>query len=169
MNKLLNIAFNLPLYETYDYVIRENLANVKVGMRVRASFGRKKYIGIINEIKNEENLENKKYKLKEIDEIIDTKPILTKEIIKLCKWSSNYYQYPLGQVYFSCIPSTLKQGKASDVKKIDYREFFYKVTDIPFRNYFKNKRAQKRIYDYIKEKEKLIQKTLNQQSHLKSY
>ena len=167
MNKLLNIAFNLPLYETFDYVIRENLANVKVGMRVRASFGRKKYIGIINEIKNEENLENKKYKLKEIDEIIDTKPILTKEIIKLCKWSSNYYQYPLGQVYFSCIPSRLKQGKASDVKKIVYREFFYKVTDIPFRNYFKNKRAQKRIYDYIKEKRKVNPENIKSTKPLK--
>ena len=120
MNKLLSIAFNLPLYGTYDYLIRNNLDNVKVGMRVRASFGRKKYIGIINEIKNEENLENKKYKLKEIDEIIDSKPILTKEIIKLCKWSSNYYQYPLGQVYFSCIPTRLKHGKDNYVKAVSY-------------------------------------------------
>ena len=83
MTKLLNIAFNLPLYNTYDYIIRNRQANIKVGMRVRASFGRKKLIGIISEIKNEENVENKKDKLKVIDEIIYNKTVLTKDIIKL--------------------------------------------------------------------------------------
>ena len=46
MMKLLNIAFNLPLYDTYDYLIEEGQNNIKIGMRVRASFGRKKLIGI---------------------------------------------------------------------------------------------------------------------------
>ena len=155
MVKLLNIAFNLPLYDTYDYLIDEGQANIKVGMRVRTSFGRKKLIGIVNDIKNEEDLQNRKYKVKIIDEIIDPEPILTRDIIKLCKWASNYYQYPLGQVYFNCIPSKLKNNKCGEIKEIDSKDFFYIISNVPIKDYLKNKKSQKRIYEYIGEKKQV--------------
>ena len=93
MKKLLKVAFNLPLYSTYDYLAPGENNGIKTGMRVETSFGRKKLIGIISEIKNIEITNNSKYKLKTIDRVLDLEPILTKEIIKLCKWSSDYYQY----------------------------------------------------------------------------
>ena len=47
MKNLLKIAFNLPLYSTYDYISQVNNSDIKIGMRVEAPFGRKKIIGII--------------------------------------------------------------------------------------------------------------------------
>ena len=42
MKKLLKIAFNLPLYGTYDYIAPEGTNNIKIGMRVETYFGRKR-------------------------------------------------------------------------------------------------------------------------------
>mgnify|MGYP001190794354 CR=1 FL=1 len=66
MKKLLKIAFNLPLYGTYDYLSPIANNNIKIGMRVETSFGRKKLVGIITEIKSVDVIENGKYKLKTI-------------------------------------------------------------------------------------------------------
>ena len=42
--------------------------------------------------------------------MIDAKPIIDSHIMHLCKWSSEYYQYPLGQVLFGVLPTKLKKG-----------------------------------------------------------
>ena len=55
MGILLKIAFNLPLYGTYDYIAPEGTNNIKIGMRVETYFGRKRLIGIVGEIKNIES------------------------------------------------------------------------------------------------------------------
>ena len=120
MKKLLKIAFNLPLYSTYDYLAPEYTANIRIGMRVEAPFGRKKLIGVISEINNIDIANYNKYKLKTIYSVLDTKAIITKDLMKICKWASNYYQHPLGQVYFSCIPSKLKKNNMADVKNNKY-------------------------------------------------
>ena len=101
MNKRLKVALNLPLYGTFDYFIQYDSPNINTGMRVQVSFGKKELIGIVSEIKKHSQETTDRYKLKPINEILDTEPVLTKEIIKLCKWASNYYQYPIGQVYFN--------------------------------------------------------------------
>ena len=155
MKKLLKIAFNLPLYCTYDYLLPKDISDINIGMRVEASFGKKKLIGIISEIKNAQTSQNKSYKLKTINQVLDTKAVITKEIIKLAKWSSNYYQYPIGQVLFSCIPSKLRSSKVANFNMPSSKDFFYKITDKDTDTYFKNKYAQKKIYELIREKKEV--------------
>ena len=150
MKNLLKIAFNLPLYSTYDYISQVTNSDIKIGMRVEAPFGRKKIIGIISEITNIDVSSKSKYKLKNIYSILDDEPIITKDLMKICKWASNYYQYPLGQVYFSCIPTKLRKNIIVNV--MDSRSFFYEITEKRVNDYFKNKSAQKRIYEAIKVK-----------------
>ena len=134
MKKLLKIAFNLPLYSTYDYLVPEYTAHIRIGMRVEAPFGRKKLIGIISEINTIDIAIYNKYKLKTIYSVLDTKAIITKDLMKICKWASNYYQHPLGQVYFSCIPSKLKKNNVVNVKNEDFQNhsFFKKLNGHPF-------------------------------------
>ena len=168
MKKLLKIAFNLPLYGTYDYLSPIANNNIKIGMRVETSFGRKKLVGIITEIKSVDVIENGKYKLKTIDKVLDSEQILTKEIIKLCKWISSYYQYPIGQVYFSCIPGKLKSNKPFIIKETKNRDFSYKITSKRTNDYFKNKYAQKKIYKYIEENREVSSIEIRSTSSLKS-
>lgn len=165
MKKLLKIAFNLPLYSTYDYLAPEYTTHIRIGMRVEAPFGRKKLIGIISEINNIDIANYNKYKLKTIYSVLDTKAIITKDLMKICKWASNYYQHPLGQVYFSCIPSKLKKNNVVNVK--NNKSFFYETTDKKKDDYFSNKSAQKRIYEFIKEKTRVKSKEIKQSNSLK--
>ena len=148
MKKTIEVALNLPLYKTFDYLIPEDVSNIRAGTRVEVPFGRKKLIGICLGIKKQDSNENFKYKLKHFNKIIDEKPLITNEILRLGKWASKYYQHPIGQVLFSCIPSKIKLG--DKIKPYDDREYKYMVTDKEIGNYFKNKHAQKRLYEEIK-------------------
>lgn len=84
--------------------------------------------------------------------------------MKICKWASNYYQYPLGQVYFSCIPTKLRKNIIVNVT--DSRSF-YEITEKRVNDYFKNKSAQKRIYEAIKSKIKVKSKEIKLSNPLK--
>ncbi|MDA7841544.1 primosomal protein N' [Gammaproteobacteria bacterium] len=148
MKKTIEVALNLPLYQTFNYLIPEDVSNIKAGTRVEVPFGRKKLIGICLGIKKQDSNESFKYKLKHFNKIIDEKPLITNEILRLGKWASKYYQHPIGQVLFSCIPSKIKLG--DKIKPYDDREYKYIATDKEIGNYFKNKHAQKRLYEEIK-------------------
>ena len=148
MKKTIEVALNLPLYKTFDYLMPEDVNNIRAGTRVEVPFGRKKLIGICLGIKKQDSNENFKYKLKHFNKIIEEKPLITNEILRLGKWASKYYQHPIGQVLFSCIPSKIKLG--DKIKPYDDREYKYIVTDKEIGNYFKNKHAQKRLYEEIK-------------------
>ena len=165
MKKLLKIAFNLPLYSTYDYLAPEFTTHIKIGIRVEAPFGKKKLIGVISEINNIDTASYKKYKLKTIYSVLDDKAIITKDLIKICKWASNYYQHPLGQVYFSCIPGKLKKNNIVNIK--NNKDFFYETTEKQENDYFDNKSAQKRIFEFIKEKTKIKSKEIKLTNPLK--
>ena len=148
MKKTIEVALNLPLYKTFNYLIPENVSNIRAGTRVEVPFGRKKLIGICLGTKKQDSAENFKYKLKYFNKIIDEKPLIMNEILRLGKWAAKYYQHPIGQVLFSCIPSKIKLG--DKIKPHDDREYKYIVTDKNIGNYFKNKYAQKKLYEEIK-------------------
>ena len=46
MKKTIEVALNLPLYKTFDYLIPEDVSNIRAGTRVEVPFGKKKLIGI---------------------------------------------------------------------------------------------------------------------------
>ena len=148
MKKTIEVALNLPLYKTFNYLIPEDVSNIRAGIRVEIPFGRKMLIGICLGTKKQDPAENHKYKLKYFNKIIDEKPLITSEILRLGKWASKYYQYPIGQVLFSCIPSKIKLG--DKIKPHDDREYKYIVTNKDTGSYFKNKHAQKKLYEEIK-------------------
>ena len=147
MKNIIKVALNLPLYGTYSYLVPDAVKNIKPGLRVEVPFGRKKLIGICIGIEKNSRPKDHAYKLKYLNNIIDEKPIITSEILKLGKWASRYYQYPLGQVLFSCLPSKIKLG--GNIKELDEREFIYITTDKVSDTYFKNKYAQKKLYGEI--------------------
>ena len=166
MKSIINVALNLPLYGTYSYLIPEGIDNIKIGVRVEVPFGRKKLIGICVGVDKDSKLEKQTYKLKYLNNIIDKKPIMTSEILKLGKWASEYYQYPLGQVLFSCLPSKIKSG--SDIKITDDKEYTFIATGKVLDTYFKNKHAQKKLYNEIKSSKGIESDVIKNKTILKS-
>ncbi|HAQ61899.1 TPA: primosomal protein N' [Candidatus Delongbacteria bacterium] len=102
---LLNITLPLPLYEEFTYYSEENLPTERViGCRVAVKFNGRNITGIVTSVP-EKTLYDK---LSEIIEILDDSPVLPAELLKFCKWISEYYLCPLGEVIRLALPSLLQ-------------------------------------------------------------
>ena len=123
MPDLVKVVFDIPINDSFDYISDDK--KVKIGSRVRVSFGNTTRIGVIIDIIAADS-KSKTYKIKKIDELIDEAPVLTKEMFKTCKWASSYYHHPIGQVIFSAMtPLHRKQKKEPSSKlEIQHNECF---------------------------------------------
>ncbi len=113
MKKIVKVALDLPIYKEFDYLSECENEDIISGVRVEVPFGTKKKIGIVLESVNYTN-ERHNYVLKKINKVIDNFPLIDKNMMYLCKWAADYYQYPLGQVLFSTLPLKLKKGANRD-------------------------------------------------------
>lgn len=131
ISEFVNIAFNLPLRKLFSYKIPQALLEkAQPGMRAIVPFGKKILTGIIFEYS-----ESKDFKVKEIKSLLDEERILEDEYLNFCKWLSEYYVSPIGELLFSGIPR--KTNLTSDI--------YYFLTD----NYLD-------AFDKIKSKEEVL-------------
>ena len=96
----------------YTYLISPEMEDiVQEGMRVLIPFGRgnRKIIGII--IKIDDHYDGK-YKLKSIIDIVDNKPLISKDLIELSMWMSEEYLSP----YLDSFKTVLPPGNFKDVE-----------------------------------------------------
>ena len=108
MSKFVDVILPLPLPGTFTYNIPEELrGKVTPGCRVSVPFGKKiTYTALVAEI--HDNAESD-YEIRPINEILDEKPIVLDEQIKLWDWISKYYMCSLGDIYKAAIPQGLKE------------------------------------------------------------
>lgn len=113
-----NIILPLPLDGYFTYSVPDVLASrVQNGMRVTVPFGKSKtYVGIVAEYpvdvpksaKEVAQQGKKKIEYKNIAEVLDDRPILLPQQLRLWKWIADYYMSPIGDVYKAALPSGLK-------------------------------------------------------------
>lgn len=100
------VILPLSLAKTFTYRVTEaEFHFVKNGMRVVVPFGKSKMYTalIIDKHQNEPTL----YEAKEIDQILDEKPIVTQFQITHWQWIASYYMCAIGDVYRGAMPSAL--------------------------------------------------------------
>jgi primosomal protein N' (replication factor Y) len=100
------VILPLSLAKTFTYEVSEaEFHFVKNGMRVVVPFGKSKMYTalIIDKHQNEPTL----YEAKEIDQILDEKPIVTEFQIAHWQWIASYYMCAIGDVYRGAMPSAL--------------------------------------------------------------
>ncbi len=102
--KYVNIAFNLPVDSLFTYSVPDELReNLQIGMRVLAPLGKRKISGAAIEFVESSPLK----KILPLAEILDINPVINDEMIKFCRWVSEYYFCPIGEVIFSyCLNQT---------------------------------------------------------------
>ncbi len=101
MKRLYNIAIPIPGERLYTYAIEvDNDAEEYIGRRVYVPFGRKTYTGFVIEAMETEP----DFKVKNVEEVLDSKPIFSANLLKLCQWVAQYYRSSLGEVLKSAIP-----------------------------------------------------------------
>jgi primosomal protein N' (replication factor Y) (superfamily II helicase) len=106
---ILQIALPVPLFGLFDYRYDPDITPVRIGCRVRVSFGRRMLVGVVLKIQSQSTLAPDK--IKSIEEIIDAEPLLEAAQLHLMTWASQYYHHPIGEVIFSSMPKSYKEGK----------------------------------------------------------
>ena len=100
------VILPLSLAKTFTYSVSEaEFHYIKIGMRLAVPFGKSKiYTALVIEIhQNKPTL----YEAKEIDQILDEKPIVTEIQIAHWQWIASYYMCAIGDVYRGAMPSAL--------------------------------------------------------------
>jgi primosomal protein N' (replication factor Y) len=96
------VVFPLPFRKAFTYSVPKDLsAQVKVGVRVIAPFGRRTLTGfVINKSKNTSHKEE----IKSIVDILDEKPIVDKDGFKFYQWLADYYLCSFGEALKLAVP-----------------------------------------------------------------
>lgn len=103
------VVFNLPLERPYTYSIPDEFRELlQPGMRVKASLGRgnRKVIGYCVNVCQ---LEDSSRRLKPVEEVLDTRPLLTQSMLELTEWIGRHYLCGWGQVLESVIPAGVRR------------------------------------------------------------
>jgi primosomal protein N' (replication factor Y) len=124
-----NIAFNLPLDSLYTYSVPKHLYDdAEVGKRVLAPLGRRNYTGVITAVTEKPSYTTN---IKDIIKILDDFPIINDELMKFCRWISNYYLAPLGEVLAAAVPKGMEVSNKfvyAVNKDIDFKDV--KLTEL---------------------------------------
>ena len=108
--KFADIAIAMPIDRLFTYSIPASLKeNVEIGKRVFVPFRNKDVVGYIVGLKKESNAKG----IRDIKNIIDEKPIISKNLLKLTDWISQTYLCSRGQAIAATVPGVLKKGKVS--------------------------------------------------------
>lgn len=125
-----DVILPLPIRQLYSYQINETQADyLQQGMRVVVPFGKSKvYTAIVVQIHNQ----TPAYPTKEIDHILDEKPIITNLQLTIYEWISNYYMCSIGEVIKTMLPSSFllesetmieRTSQSIDTKQLSDNEF----------------------------------------------
>lgn len=115
MLAIAHVALSVPLYGHFDYLYDRACPPV-VGGRVEVPFGSRQMIGVVVGLGNHSDVAVDK--LRALSQVIDDTPIFDEWLLKLAKWLSGYYHYPLGETLFVMLPVLLRQGKDAPTSSV---------------------------------------------------
>ena len=104
MAYFIDVILPIPLQRLFTYSITEAEAQfLQPGMRVAVPFGKSKvYTALVYKIHQEAP---EIYEAKDIQQILDEEPIVTKQQLQHWEWIASYYMASLGEVFRSAVPS----------------------------------------------------------------
>lgn len=115
---ILNIALDVPLDRTFDYLSGDYTAHV--GSRVAVNFAGRNMIGVVLGLSKTSDYPIEK--LKPVNHVFDD-VVFDSNALRLLKFCANYYHYPLGQALISALPLRLRQIKPA----VSRKQFCYRL------------------------------------------
>lgn len=92
-----------PIRKIFDYTIPDSL-QVLIGQRVIVDFANRLVTGIVVSILENSNISS----LKPIEDIVDSKPYLSKLDVELAKIASDYFLSPIGKILEASFPPNMR-------------------------------------------------------------
>jgi primosomal protein N' (replication factor Y) len=102
------VAVPSPLRFLLDYLPPDGFESSRMvaGMRVAIPLGKREVVGVVFDVVTGSAIDSSQ--LKKISLILDQQPLLSGELLKLVCWVSDYYHYPIGEVFSSFLPKLLR-------------------------------------------------------------
>jgi primosomal protein N' (replication factor Y) len=112
--QFVEVVLPVPIRRAFTYRIPEKSRNsIKIGARLRLPFGRRDLVGyavgLLNELPAEADVDESK--LKDVIEILDDDPLITREILDLTKWTADYYASFWGEMLKASLPAGINSEK----------------------------------------------------------
>ncbi len=116
-----------PVLQSFAYIIPGQLTqSICPGVRVRVPFGRRHEIGLVESVDaRPKSMEEpgKKVRLREVLEVLDAEPLLDDALLRLCRWTADYYVAPIGLVHRAALPpgllsSRIRTGAAQKTRQV---------------------------------------------------
>lgn len=112
---LANIVLDLPLDREFTYSSEIELA---LGQRVLVEFINKQVVGFVWCCVTEEQLD---FSIDKIKPILHIYPeIIPKDILQLIQFTAKYYHYPIGQTFFTAVPSLYRKPLEININEEKY-------------------------------------------------
>ena len=112
------VVFNRPVDREFDYLVSDQLRDMlRPGQRVRAPFGRGNRLTVGFCVGTRTNDEVPR-KLKSIESVLDTEPLLDDRMLELTRWIANYHLCSWGQVLESVVPAGVKKQAGTRVMSL---------------------------------------------------
>jgi primosomal protein N' (replication factor Y) len=109
MSRFCDVAVPVPLDAAFTYSIPDELPEPCVGGRVIVPFREKRLSGIVTELHDRQS----NFKAKPVQQVLDTIPALTPELMQLGRWIAQYYIAPLGEVLRTMLPLSAEFRRAT--------------------------------------------------------
>ena len=108
MPSILQVALDTPLYRFFDYRLPDELGDVPPGSLVEVPFGRTQQVGVALGPITDSTIDTAK--LRDVIRILDDRPALPAEILRLAQFCADYYHYPLGAILLAALPPRLRNA-----------------------------------------------------------
>lgn len=103
------IAIPLNVHQTFTYRLPASFAaSARPGCRVLVPFGKQLLTGYVVDIHQtieETGQQDEGFEIKDVEELFDTEPLVTRELLDLTKWIADYYYAPWGEAIKSSLPA----------------------------------------------------------------
>lgn len=156
MKKYVDVIVPLPIASQYTYSVPAELEeSVQEGCRVVVSFGQKKfYTAIVTKV---HYVAPENYETKDVEEVLETSPVILPTQFRFWEWLSTYYLCTLGDVYKAAMPSGMKLESETLVA---YNEEFEATVPLP--------KNEQRILDLLNDDKEQCVTQLQKASGIKS-
>src|SRR6476661_2369477 len=106
--RYVEVALPLPLRRTFTYRLPIGFADrIKVGARLLVPFGRQFLTGYAVALHDElpDGVSVGESAMKDAEELLDDEPLVTQEILRLTKWTADYYAASWGEILKASLPA----------------------------------------------------------------
>ena len=116
------VAVPLHVFQTFTYrLTAEQSLQAQVGARLLVPLGRSLVTGYIVNLSDQISAELDDVEIRDAQDLVDSAPVCTPEILQLARWVAEYYASPLGEVIRAALPPGV--SKATSTVKPKVRRF----------------------------------------------